>query len=79
MVETGDTGLSGLYAKYEVREDGQPVEDCFVLEPETDSAARVALAAYAGHTDDEALRRDLNEWLGEMWNAEDSDEDGDST
>lgn len=58
-----DTEQSGLYSKYEVRKDGEPVEDCFVLEPENDPAARVALSAYAGHTDDEDLKQDLLDWL----------------
>lgn len=53
----------GLYAKYEVRKDGEPVEDCFVLEPEDDSAAREALIRYAEETDDEALAEDLREWV----------------
>lgn len=64
---------SGLYEKYDVRKDGEPVEDCFVLEPEDDPAARVALSAYAGHTDDEDLRSDLNGWLHQIWNRQDGD------
>ena len=53
----------GLYEKYEVRKDGEPVEDCFVLEPESDSAAREALIEYAEHTDDDELATDLREWI----------------
>jgi hypothetical protein len=53
----------GLYAKYEVRKDGAPVEECFVLEPEEDAAARRALETYAEETDDEELAQDLRVWL----------------
>lgn len=53
----------GLYEKYDVREDGEPVEGCFVLEPESDPAARKALLAYADATDDEALADDLCQWV----------------
>ena len=53
----------GLYDKYEVKKDGEPVESCFVLEPESDSAAREALWTYADETDDGELANDLKEWL----------------
>lgn len=53
----------GLYEKYEVRKNGEPVVDCFVLEPENDSAAREALIRYAEETDDEELAEDLREWV----------------
>lgn len=72
-----DSDQSGLYAKFDVRKDGDPVQECSVLEPEIDPAARVALAAYAGHTDDEDLRRDLNEWLGAIWRDEAPEDGGD--
>lgn len=55
--------MSGLYEKYEVLKDGEPVEDCFVLEPESDKAARLALEEYARRTDDEELAQDLREWV----------------
>ena len=48
---------SGLYAKYEVTKDGETVEDCFVLEPEDDRAARAALKAYASATDKSRFER----------------------
>lgn len=51
----------GLYAKYEVRKDGEPVEECFVLEPEDDRAARAALKAYAAATDNDELAEGLRE------------------
>lgn len=53
----------GLYQKYEVRKDGEPVEDCFVLEPEDDSTARRALETYANETEDEELAQDLRDWV----------------
>lgn len=56
----------GLYGKYEVRKDGEPVEECFVLEPESDSAARKALIEYAEATDNEQLAEDLREWVVDL-------------
>lgn len=56
----------GLYAKYEVYKDGEEVEDCFVLEPESDPAAREALVAYAMHTDSDELATDLAEWVADI-------------
>jgi hypothetical protein len=53
----------GLYEKYEVYKDGEPVPNCFVLEPESDSAAREALIRYAEETDDEELADDLRKWV----------------
>ena len=55
----------GLYAKYNVFKvkDGTSVYNCFVLRPDKDPAARVALRAYAEETENEALRKDLCEWL----------------
>jgi len=35
----------GLYSKYEVYKDGEAVPNSFVLEPESDDAAREALLA----------------------------------
>lgn len=60
----------GLYSKYEVRKDGEPVEDCFVLEPEDDAAARRALEAYARGTDDEELAQDLRNWVAAVESRE---------
>lgn len=57
---------SGLYEKYEVRKDGEVVEDCFVLEPESDEAAQAALATYALETGDEDLLEDLDAWLQDL-------------
>ena len=51
----------GLYAKYDVTKDGESVEDCFVLEPEDDRAARAALKAYAAATENDELAEDLRE------------------
>jgi len=56
----------GLFSKYSVEKDGHPVGDCFVLEPETDPAARAALEAYAHATQNDHLAADLTEWLQEI-------------
>jgi hypothetical protein len=56
----------GLYEKYEVLEDGEAVPNCFVLEPESDPAAREALIQYAEDTDDEELSEDLREWVTDL-------------
>jgi hypothetical protein len=55
----------GLYTKYKITyPDGKPVSGyCFVLKPEKDPAARAAMAAYAEHTDNWRLRRDINDYL----------------
>lgn len=63
MTDTDDTGL---YEKYEVYKDGDPVPNSFVLEPESDPAAREALIRYAEATDDEALAADLREWMADL-------------
>ncbi|ELY73253.1 hypothetical protein [Natrinema pallidum] len=63
-----------LYEKYEVRKDGDPVESCFVLEPESDSAAREALIRYAEETDDEQLAEDLREWVTDLCTRGETDE-----
>ena len=55
---------NGLYGKYRVEKDGEVIEECFVLEPENDPAARIALAAYAEATEDQELTDDLHDWLG---------------
>lgn len=63
MVDT-----EGLYGKYTVtKADGTPVTDrCFVLKPDKDIAARMALLTYAEYTCDEQLRNDIHQWLGLM-------------
>lgn len=60
-----DAPPSGLYDKYDVRKDGEPVEECFVLEPASDPAAREALLSYASAIDNEELSDDLREWAYE--------------
>lgn len=62
QTDSGDE-QTGLFAKYEVSKNGEPVENCFVLEPESDEAAREALWTYVDETDDEKLAADLQEWL----------------
>mgnify|MGYP006276660821 FL=1 len=56
----------GLYGKYEVSEDGNPVGECFVLEPDSDHAAREAIRAYAAATENEDLADDLDEWMDQL-------------
>lgn len=60
------TEQTGSYDKYTVHyADGRPVTGrCFLLDPETDPAARVALKAYARATTDEKLKFDIAVWLG---------------
>lgn len=69
----------GLYEKYEVRKDGEIVEDCFVLEPESDSAAREALITYAERTDDDELAADLREWVVDICTQGDPDASTDTS
>lgn len=55
----------GLKRKYVVlkSDSGEPVEDCFVLRPDKDKAAIVALLAYAGATDNQVLAKDIRAWI----------------
>lgn len=71
--ESDDSGQSGLFQKYEVYEDDEPVEDCFVLEPESDPAARHALSEYARRTEDKELANDLRHWVDELGDQQDGD------
>lgn len=74
MTQCNDSDREGLYAKYEVRKGSEPVEDCFVLRPDRDAAARVALLAYAYATDDLKLRGDLHRWVQAIQDALGPDE-----
>jgi hypothetical protein len=56
----------GIYDKYEVRKNGEPVEDwCFILEID-DPVARQAMLKYAEETDNEKLTKDLRE-IVDQW------------
>lgn len=57
--------MEGLKVKYNVYKahNNELVEDCFVLRPQKDLAARKALLIYAGKTKNKALRQDILEWL----------------
>lgn len=72
-----DGAERGLYEKYEVLRDGEPVEGTFVLRPETDQAAQEAILAYADATDDEELAYDLRFWISYYQNAEGDRSDSD--
>ncbi len=61
--QSTDETEDGLYEKYEVYKEGDAVEGCFVLEPQSDSAAREALIRYAEATDDEVLAEELRAWV----------------
>lgn len=54
----------GLYVKYAVydNEDGSVVTDCFVLRPDKDPAALIALRTYAIVTDNVELANDIINW-----------------
>lgn len=57
----------GLRQKYRVykTKDNTPVDGCFVLRPEKDHAARIALEAYAKATDNKALSEDILTAIGD--------------
>lgn len=59
--------MNGLYQKYVVYryDNGDEVEGCFVLKPETDSHARYAIDQYAISIQNEnpQLAEDLWDWL----------------
>jgi hypothetical protein len=65
----------GLYDKYEVYKDGEAVPNSFVLNPESDPAAREALIRYAEATDDQKLAEDLLEWMTDLSTREDTNVD----
>ncbi len=54
-----------IYSKYIVTHtDGRPDgDDCFVLRPDKDPAAVMALQVYAMFTDNAQLSHDITEWL----------------
>ena len=60
----------GLYGKYIVikidGEDNEPLTDVFVLRPEKDPVALVAIRAYANTTDNAELARGLFEWANDI-------------
>lgn len=60
--------MLGLHAKYNVIKiaDGTPVFNSFVLLPEIDPAARVALRAYAKSTQNTLLAKDVELWMDEL-------------
>jgi len=60
------TPPEGLYGKYYVEKNGEPIESCFVLNPESDPAARDALLAYADATNDSALAADIRAWVDQI-------------
>ena len=58
----------GLKRKYVVlkSDTGECVENCFVLRPNKDPAAKAALKAYAAATKNEKLAEDIMSWLQSM-------------
>ena len=68
--------MKGFYPKYivikvdgndnEWRLDAEPLTDVFVLRPEKDRAALVALQAYADATTNEVLADDLYVWISHI-------------
>nr|DAQ52662.1 MAG TPA: hypothetical protein [Caudoviricetes sp.] len=62
-----DDGRDGLRQKYRVykAKDNMPVDGCFVLRPEKDPAARIALEAYAKATENKVLAEDILAAIGD--------------
>lgn len=59
----------GLYGKYDIykHETGEEVKGpAFVLRPDRDEAARLAIRFYAIFTENEALASDLRQWMNEI-------------
>lgn len=63
ITDTTDTDIAhdGLKLKYRVykAENNAPVENCFVLRPMKDRAARIAMEAYAKATENKELSKDI--------------------
>ncbi len=55
--------MSGLHKKYEVTRNGNHVDGCFVLRPETDTAALDALRRYVQVTTNRELADGLWTWI----------------
>lgn len=75
MLAPQESNYSGLKVKYRVyhAEGNTPVEgDCFVLRPDKDPTAIMALEAYAIFTDNAQLSRDITEWLKRIERKDDS-------
>jgi len=66
--EPCEDNYPGLKVKYRVYKalNNEPVENCFVLRPDKDNAARPALEMYAECCDNEILRRDIRLWLMDL-------------
>jgi hypothetical protein len=60
-----DGGIQVKYRVFKAR-NGEPVEDCFILRPDKDIAARAALMAYAAATDNEELHFDIYSWVEDL-------------
>lgn len=62
-----DDERDGLQQKYRVykAKDNMPVDGCFVLRPEKDPAARIALEAYAKATENKVLAEDILAAIGD--------------
>jgi hypothetical protein len=62
---------NGLKEKYLVfkADTGEKVENCFVLRPDKDSTAVVALRTYAESTDNDTLANDIYNWIGKDSNV----------
>ena len=66
-VSPTDDKRSGLKQKYRVYkvDDNAPVEDCFVLRPGKEPAARIAMEAYAKATENKVLAKDILAAIGD--------------
>lgn len=64
----GNEKQEGLKIKYNVYkvEDNSKVNDCFVLRPQKDEAARAALLTYADKTDNYLLANDIRKWINSI-------------
>lgn len=62
-----DDAYPGIKRKYIVlkADTGEGVDNCFVLRPNKDPAANVALEAYAKETENETLAADIINWIGD--------------
>ncbi|MDL2293195.1 hypothetical protein LJC60_01030 [Ruminococcaceae bacterium OttesenSCG-928-D13] len=67
-IDRNDDDYDGLKVKYRVfkARNGEQVENCFVLRPDKDPAARAALRTYADVTLNDQLKYDLYSWVCDM-------------
>ena len=61
-------GLIFKYCVFKIQNGqlGELVDNCFVLRPDKDLAARYALRTYSRYCESASLAQDINDWLAKI-------------